>query len=100
MANNVDVIEIEEYAKSGKPIPAGQHYKIRVDKEKIDVEVESLTGEQILGLKGVDKKASEYKLFQHSKGKQPIEVKAADVVTFTAPGIERFSTLARDSHEG
>jgi hypothetical protein len=98
MTNEVQPIEIEEFAKRGEKVPPGQRYIIRVDKEKITVHVDRLTGRQILEL--VKKTPETFKLYEHGKGRQPREVLPDEVEVFTEPGIERFSTLSKDTTEG
>ena len=47
-----DVIDVEEFAKAGKPVPLGRRYRIRIDKQHFTVEVAEMTGRQILALVG------------------------------------------------
>jgi hypothetical protein len=48
--DEIEVIEIEVFAKAGKPVPKGKHYRIRVDKETFVVRHETITGKEILTL--------------------------------------------------
>lgn len=99
MANTPEYIEIEEYAKQGKEVPPGAaHFKIRVDKEKFTLDVDRLTGKQILGL--VNKTPDKYKLYEHVRGQQPKEVLPDEIEIFSKHKLERFSTLPRDTTEG
>jgi uncharacterized transporter YbjL len=96
--SNGTPIELEEAAKRGHDVPAGQTYVIRIDKEKVTVEVDHMTGRQILEL--VKKDAKLWKLFEHVRGNQPREIQPDEDVSFTKKGIERFSTFAKDTTEG
>jgi hypothetical protein len=96
--SNATTIEIEEYAKQGKDVPPGQSYRIRIDKEKLVVDVDHLTGREILGL--VKKDLKDWKLFEHVRGSQPREITPEEDVYFTKKGVERFSTFAKDTTEG
>src|SRR6267142_7268032 len=96
MANTPEVIEIEEYTKRGQKIPPGTtDFTIRVDKDKIIVHVDRLTGTEILDL--VHKKPEKYKLYEHVKGQQPKEVLPDEVEIFSKHMLERFSTFAKDT---
>jgi hypothetical protein len=93
-----DLIDLEEWAKAGRPPKAAKVYRIRIDNVKKDVSVPSMTGRQILGL--VDKTPEAYTLSQKIRGGAPIPIGADTIVRFDTPGIERFQTLARDATEG
>jgi len=96
--NNGTPIDIEQFAKDDKDVPPGGKYIIRIDKEKFTVDVDHMTGKQILGL--VKKDPKDWKLFEHVKGQQPHEIQPDEIVQFTKHGIERFSTFAKDTTEG
>lgn len=99
MTNSPEYIEIEEYTKQGKEVPQGAaHFKIRVDKEKFTLDVDRLTGKEILAL--VNKTPDKYKLFEHVRGQQPSEVQPNEIEIFSKNKLERFSTLPRDTTEG
>ena len=95
----IEVIDIENYAKEGKTPPAGKKYQIRVDNAKFITEKESLTGREILELAGkfpVEK----FQLNQKIKGGQVKRIDYREVVSFIAPGVERFMTVPLDQTEG
>ena len=96
----LDVVDIEEWSKEkgGKP-PKAKKYKIRVDREKYDVDAPSMTGRGILELAGKTP-VERYLLNQRMKGGQVAPVGLDQVVDFTEPGIERFMTLPKDQTEG
>jgi hypothetical protein len=93
-----ELIDLEEWAKGGKTPKPAKVYRIRIDKEKKDVTVPSMTGRDILGL--VNKTPETYMLSQKIRGSAPVPIEADTVVRFDTPGIERFQTLARDATEG
>lgn len=73
-------------------------FKIRIDKQTYDVEVPSMTGNQLLALAG--KPIGKYKLIQRLQGGQAKPVSGDECVSFTDPGVERFTTLPLDQTEG
>lgn len=93
-----ELIDIEEWAKAErKPKPA-KVYRIRIDREKMDVKVPSMTGRQILAL--VSKTPETHMLSQKIRGVGVQPVTADETVGFDRPGVERFQTLALDPTEG
>ena len=93
-----ELIDIEEFAKAGKPVPPGKKYRIRVDKENFTVDTSTIKGREILGLVG--KSPDKYNLYQHIRGEKPKLVGADETVDLTAPGVERFSTMKIENTEG
>jgi hypothetical protein len=93
-----ELIDLEEWAKAGKTPKRAKVYRIRIDKEKKDVTVPSMTGRQLLGL--VNKTPETHMLSQKIRGGAPVPIDADTTVHFDTPGIERFQTLARDPTEG
>jgi hypothetical protein len=94
----IEIIDLEEHAKSGRKPPRAHRYRIRIDKEYKEVEAPGLTGRQILHLVG--KTPEGYLLSQKFQGGRVDPVKADQYVDFTTDGIERFQTLALDPTEG
>ncbi|CAN5341322.1 hypothetical protein BH10BAC4_BH10BAC4_05570 [soil metagenome] len=86
-----EIIDIEEYFKQGKTPPKGKKYKIKVDRETFTVHQESMTGEQILTLAGKNP-FKDYQLYKKVKGGGVEKVAYTEVVDFTVPGTERFTT--------
>lgn len=96
-----EIIDLEEYAKSDRKVPPhrpGVSYRIRIDKMQKVVDVPEMTGAQILGLVG--KTPDRFRLDQKVRGGAPRKIEPTDVVSFTAPGVERFMTLPLDQTEG
>jgi Multiubiquitin len=93
-----ELIDLEEWAKAGKKPKPAKTYRIRIDKEKKDVTVPSMTGREILALVG--KTPETHMLSQKIRGGGVEPITADQVVRFDRPGIERFQTLALDPTEG
>lgn len=94
----IEIIDLEEHAKSGKKPPRAHRYRIRIDREYREVEAPGLTRRQILHLVG--KTPEGYLLSQKFHGGRVEPIKSDQFVDFTAPGVERFQTLALDPTEG
>ena len=93
-----DVIDVEEFAKAGKPVPLGRRYRIRIDKQHFTVEVAEMTGRQILALVG--KTPEGFILSEKLHGGSARVIAPDEVVSFTKHGVERFMTTPRDTTEG
>jgi len=93
-----EIIDLEEWAKAGKKPKPAKTYRIRIDKEKKDVSVPSMTGRQILALVGKTPETHMLSQKIHGGGVEPVT--ADQVVRFDRPGVERFQTLALDPTEG
>jgi hypothetical protein len=93
-----DIIELEEYAKAGKPAPKAKRYRIRVDKDRFVVGQSTLTGREILAF--AQKTPQSHQLYQHIRGGQTRIVQPDETVDLTAPGVERFTTLKIENTEG
>jgi len=94
-----EYIDIEEHAKAGKEPPKGSKYLIRVDKAHYKVEVEYLTGREILEI--AEKRPVErFQLNQKLHGGVVKKIAHDEKVCFSHPGIERFMTIPLDQTEG
>ncbi len=95
----IELVELEEHAKHhGTSAPHAKHYAFRVDKTRIVVDVPTITGAEILAKVG--KTPAEYKLYQHKRKHQPILIGANEIVDLREPGVERFTTMPKDTTEG
>ncbi len=95
----IEIVELEEHAKHhGTEAPHAKHYAFRVDKERIVVTTPTITGREILAK--VDKTSEKFKLYQHKRGHQPIPIGPDHIVNLREPGVERFTTMARDTTDG
>jgi hypothetical protein len=97
--DNNDIIDVEEYGKAGRTPPGGARYRIRIDKQKYDVEVSGMTGRELLDLAG-KRPAERYRIDQKLRGGQTRSVGLDERADFTTPGLERFMTLPLDQTEG
>ncbi|CAN5667181.1 hypothetical protein BH24ACI3_BH24ACI3_03940 [soil metagenome] len=93
-----EVIDVEEFAKAGNPVPSEKTYKIRIDKTNYTVKKTILNGREILALAGLT--PEKYQLNQHVRGGQTIPIGADQEVDLTQPGVERFSILKIENTEG
>ena len=93
-----EIIDIEQFAREGKPVPPGKRYRIRVDKDNFEVDSAVITGAQILDL--VHKTADKYNLYQHVRGGQTKGIGPSDPVNLMDPGVERFTTMKIENTEG
>ncbi|OAI41708.1 hypothetical protein AYO40_02570 [Planctomycetaceae bacterium SCGC AG-212-D15] len=94
-----EVIDLEEYARSGRKPPHAKKYRIRIDKTKYEVSVPSMTGRQLLELASKTP-VENYILSQKLHGGVVKPIGLDEVVDFTTHGIERFMTMAKDQTEG
>ena len=69
-----------------------------MDKQRVVVTTPTITGTQVLA--AVGKTPEGFKLYQHKRGHQPIPIGPNDVVNLREPGVERFSTMPKDTTEG
>jgi hypothetical protein len=95
-----ELIDIEEFSKTheGKR-PRAKKYRIRVDKSYFEVATPKMTGRQILELAGKTP-PERWMLNQKFRHGEIKPISLDDVVDFTAPGVERFTTLPKDQTEG
>jgi hypothetical protein len=95
----IEIVELEEHAKRhGTHAPHAKHYAFRVDKTRVVVDTPTITGTQILAKVG--KTPQLFKLYQHKRGHQPILIGPDQVVDLREPGVERFTTMPKDTTEG
>src|ERR1700733_6918933 len=96
----IEIVELEEHVKHhhDKPAPRAKHYAFRVDKTRVVVDKRKIDGEEILGKVG--KTPDKFKLYQHKRGHQPVQIEPKEVVDLRAPGVERFTTMPKDTTEG
>jgi hypothetical protein len=94
----VELADIEEYARAGKPVPAAKRYQYRVNKARFISETPTLTREDILKRAGLPEDLYRLRLKQH-KG-PPREIKPHEVVDLRAPGVERFIATKKEVQDG
>lgn len=94
-----EIVDVEEYAKEGKAPPKGVRYRIRIDKQKYDVDVPAMTGRELLELAG-KRPPERYRIDMKLRGGETRLVPLDESADFTTPGLERFMTLPLDQTEG
>lgn len=95
----VEEVDVEEFAKAGKKPPKAKRYRIRVDDKHFVVPKPSITGREVLTLAGkVPPESFILTLKIRGGGVRTIELD--EVVDLTQPGVERFNTLPRQVQEG
>ena len=94
-----EIIDIEEYAKTGRKPPKGKSYRIKIDKKPYVVNVSEMTGRELLNLAGKNP-ATNYLIFQTLHGGEPRKIGLDENADFTTPGVERFRTLPLDQTDG
>jgi hypothetical protein len=93
--DEIEVIDLEEYAGSNHPIPKHVHYyKIRIDDEKILVK-SPIKAEEILI--ATDLEPEDYQLVQVFKGGREVELDPNQEIDLRADGVERFKALLMQS---
>ncbi len=95
----VDLVDIEEYGKADRKPPKARRYRIRIDKERYDVDVPAMTGRELLVLAGKEP-PERYTISQKMHGGQSQVIDLDEEADFTAAGVERFMTLPLDQTEG
>lgn len=96
--SNDGVIDVEEFFAAGKPVPPNaKNYRIRLDKQHYVVPVSQMTGREILALAG---KTPEKFLLRQKFGHGVEPVGPDQMVSFLAPGVERFMTIPNEVTEG
>jgi hypothetical protein len=95
----IEEADLEQLAKAGKPVPKARRYRIRIDDSRYLTEKPKMNGREILILAGKSPPEA-FILTQKLRGGRLVTIGLDDVVDFTAPGIERFTTLPREVQEG
>lgn len=93
-----EVIDVEEFFKSGKPVPVAAQYRFRVGKTSVTVDSPTLLGRDILSLAG--KVPPEKYLLQQLGHGGATPVALDQFVDLRAPGIERFSAIPKEVTDG
>jgi hypothetical protein len=93
-----EIIDLEEYAKAEKAVPASKSYKIRIDKEHYKVGPE-MTGKQLLETAGKNPYTN-YAIYEKLRNGQSRKIGYEETVSFRKPGIERFYTIPLDPQDG
>jgi hypothetical protein len=99
VAEVIEIIDLEIFAREGRHVPHHMHYKIRVDKEYFVVTSPTITGREILEISH-HTPPEHFRLDQQFKGGTTRKIELSETVDLTTPGIERFRTLPLDQTEG
>lgn len=94
----VELLDVEEYAKAGKDKPKAKRYRIRIDRAHHETTNPKPNGREILALAG--KTPETHLLSQKVTGGAPIPIAADQEVDLRAKGVERFMTVPREATEG
>lgn len=84
-----EIIDVEEYITSGKKIPKGKKYRIRVDEKKVLLDHEIVTGEEILKSAGL-LPIECYSLYLKEKGCDFKLIRSHDKIDLSDEGVEHF----------
>lgn len=95
----IEIIDLEEFSKENKKPPKNKKYRIRIDRQQYVVDVECMTGREILELAGKTP-VEQYQLRQKLRGGQVVKIRLDEKVDFTTHGIEKFMTIPLDQTEG
>lgn len=98
MKNEVEVIDVAEHHKGGKPVPHGKSYKIIIDKESYVLTTHLITGRQLLEL--AKKVPTERFAIYLKEGRERIRIQLDETVDISDRKVERFVTLPLDQTEG
>lgn len=92
------IIDIEEFSNSNESVPKAMKYRIKVDGKPYIVEVDKITGKDILLLAN----KNPYTRFQLNQKKKGVikKVDYDETIDLTEPGLEKFMTLPLDQTEG
>lgn len=89
--DEIEVVDLEEYSCSSKPIPKRvKYYLIRVDDEKIRVQ-SPITAKEIFIAADLD--PEDYRLEQIFKGGKTFELEPDQEVDLREPGVEHFDSI-------
>jgi hypothetical protein len=94
-----EIIDIEEFSKSGREPPRAKGYRIRVDKDHIIFDKDEVTGREILEKAGrvPPEKYVLREIFSHG-GREKIELN--QLVHLRHHHIEKFRTMLRSPQDG
>ncbi len=94
-----EIVDLEECALANRQPPRARRYRIRIDKQKYEVEVPAMTGRELLTLAS-KLPVTNYMISQKFRGGQAKKIGLDEKADFTTPGVERFMTLPLDQTEG
>jgi Prokaryotic E2 family E/Multiubiquitin len=95
----LDIVDIEEYVREGRPVPHAHRYKYRVNKQHFISEEPEITREQILERAGLVP-TDQYRLRLKRRHGPPEEIKPGERVHLREHGIERFIAQPKEVQDG
>lgn len=96
--DQVEIIDIEIYAKQGKQPPRAKKYKFRIDREPFVIGNRHITGAELFEL--AKKSPAEYRMHQKMHGGHMREIGVDTKVDLGEPGVERFATMKLTEGDG
>lgn len=95
----LDIVDIEEYVREGRPVPHAHRYKYRVNKQHFISEEPEITREQILERAGLVP-TDQYRLRLKRRHGPPEEIKPGARVHLREHGVERFIAQPKEVQDG
>ncbi|MBL0269439.1 MAG: multiubiquitin domain-containing protein [Chitinophagaceae bacterium] len=89
-SDNIEVIDLQEYAKTDRKVPVGKQYQTLVDQVLVVFNKEKVTGREVL-IKAGKKPPECFSLYIKRKGCEPDRISLDELVDLTSPGVEIFS---------
>ncbi len=99
MAEDLEIIDVEQFAKDGKDVPRDRRYRIRIDRKQHVVDHAHPTGRELLVLAERIPPES-WRLDQILRGGAAKQIGLDEKVDLTVKGVERFVTTPRQVQEG
>ena len=96
---SLPVVDVEEHAREGRPVPPAATYRIRIDRERYEVHDSTISGRELLVLAGKTP-VERFAVYLKRKGGTTERIALDQAVDLRGPGVERFVTLPLDQTEG
>jgi hypothetical protein len=94
-----DLVDIEEYARAGRPVPRAHRYRYRVNKQHFETQSPEITGRQILERAGL-LPVEQYRLRLKQRHGAPTEIGLNEEVDLRKPGVERLVAQKKEVQDG
>lgn len=94
-----DIVDLEEYARSGRKPPKAKAYRFKVNETVVVWHAATITGAEALTAAGLAPPAN-YTLRLKVAGQKPQAIGLEDTVDLTAPGTEKFRAIRKGQQEG
>jgi hypothetical protein len=95
----LDLVDIEEYVREGRPVPHAHRYRYRVNKQHFISESPEITRERILERAGLVP-TDQFRLRLKRRHGAPEEIKPGETVHLRDHGVERFIAQAKEVQDG